>query len=271
MMVSSEISVNGNTKIMGVIGDPIAQIKTPKAINPIFSQRGANIVCLPFHIGADDLAAIWAGLKAMKNFVGMGVTLPHKMAVVELCDSVDELAEQVGAVNVVRRELDGSLRGYQFDGPGFVRGLMSQGHRIEGRECLLIGAGGAATAIAFSLVQAGVSKLTISNRTSEKAKEMARQINDRFGPERAKAGAARPASGQIVVHATSLGMRADDPSPIDVRQIDGSMLVAEVVAQPEMTPLLVSAQERGAQVHSGMHMIRNQVDLIAEHLMQLWH
>lgn len=114
------IVIGGTTRLMGVIGDPIVQARTPGAINPIFAAMGADIVCVPLHVPAADLATCWAGLKAMPNLVGFGITLPHKQAALALCDSLDPLAERVGAVNLVRREADGSFRGYQFDGAGFL-------------------------------------------------------------------------------------------------------------------------------------------------------
>lgn len=269
MMADKLMQIDGTTRLMGVIGDPIAQIKTPQAINPIFAARGANIVCVPLHIEAAGLEAAWPGLKAMRNLVGFGVTLPHKMAVVDLCDSVDGVAREVGAVNVVRREADGAFKGYQFDGPGFVRGLVKQGHTLEGRNCLLIGAGGAAMAIAYSLLEAGIAHITIANRTTGKAEEMARRLNDRFGAGHAEAGEATPKPGALIVQATSIGMKPDDALPMDVALVDSTMLVAEVIAKPEMTRLLEEAAARGAQTHSGMHMIHNQVDLLAEHFMQV--
>ncbi|MCR4266916.1 shikimate dehydrogenase [Nitratireductor sp. ZSWI3] len=265
-MVAPAVSVDGSTKIMGVIGDPIAQVMTPTAINPIFAARGANIVCVPLHIGAHELDTAWAGLRALRNLIGFGITLPHKQAALTLCDGLDPLAERVGAVNLVRREADGSFRGYQFDGKGFVRGLKGQGHAIAGRHCLMVGAGGAAIAIAFALAEEGAASLTIANRTRAKAEELAEAVNRAVGRSFARAGGPRPEPGQILINATSLGLSASDPLPFDATLVDETMLVAEVIAKPEVTPLLEAARARGARIHPGIHMIRGQVDLIAAHM-----
>lgn len=251
---------------MGVLGDPISQIRTPQAINPIFKKMDANIVCVPLHISAMDLQSAWAGLKALQNLIGFGVTLPHKHEVFRLCDSLDEAAERVGAVNVVRREQDGTFRGYQFDGLGFANGLEVQGHGIEGRDCLLLGAGGAASAIAHELIDRKVSSLGIANRTRSKAEELAASVNDRVGKAVAYATDANPTSGQLVINSTSLGLNASDPFPLDPNFLDASMLVAEVIAKPEKTALLFEAERRGALIHSGIHMVHNQVGEIAKHL-----
>lgn len=268
-MVSS-VSIRGTTKLIGIIGDPIAQAKTPAAVNPLFAARGADIVSVPFHVPAKDLSIIWAGLKAMPNLVGFGITLPHKQTAIDLCDSLDPVAARVGAVNLVRRERDGSFRGYQFDGRGFVRGLQSRGITIEGRDVLIVGAGGASVAIAFALVEAGARSITISNRTIDKARALAETLNAAFGRELAKAGRPQPEVGQLVVNATSLGLQDGDPLPLDAGLLEPGMTMAEVIAQPEITRLLALAAAKGVEIHSGMHMITGQADLTVDHICELW-
>lgn len=264
------VSIDGETWLMGVIGDPIAQIRTPQAINPIFAARVANVVCLPLHVPAERLDEAWAGLRATRNLVGFGVTLPHKQAAFALCDSLDPLAERVGAVNLVRRERDGSLRGYQFDGGGFVRGLQAQGVDPRGRSVLMAGAGGAAMAIGFALHEAGVDKIVVANRTREKAEALALALNAAAGRDLASTGEPLPRPGQLVINATSLGLRPEDPLPLDPAGIGAGTIVAEVIARPETTRLLEVAQARGARTHSGIHMITGQVGLIADHILELW-
>ncbi len=264
---SSDV-VNGDTLIMGVIGDPIAQIRTPQLINPLFAARGANIKCVPFHVAAEDLSSAWESFKSIRNLIGLGVTVPHKTTVPALCDSLDAAAIRVGAVNVVRREADGSLRGYQFDGRGFVRGLLSQGHQPSGRNCLLVGAGGAAAGIAYALEEAGATSLQIANRNVSRAESLASRLNEDLQFEFARTSDPVPQSGDLVINATSLGMEENDPLPVDSDRIDETMLIADVVANPEVTSFLKAARDRGAMIHSGVHMIRNQIDLIAQHMLE---
>jgi shikimate dehydrogenase len=268
--VVTGLEIGGSTRLMGIIGDPIAQAKTPKAINPLFVARGADIVCVPLHIPAQCLGEVWPCLKAMPNLVGFGVTLPHKQSILELCDSLDPVAARVGAVNVVRRERDGTLRGYQFDGKGFVRGLEANGVAITARDVLLIGAGGAAVAIAFALIEAGAASITVSNRSWDKAKGLADTINGEFGRTIARAGAPLPSAGQLVVNATSLGLKATDALPLDPDLLRPGMTFADVIAEPETTSLLAQAQLRGVTVISGIHMIKGQVGLIADHICEVW-
>ena len=130
----------------------------------------------------------------------------------------------------------------------------------------MVGAGGAAMAIAFALVEAGVTRLSIANRTMEKARDIADQVNRVTGSEIVVAERAEPKPGQLLVNATSLGLNPDDALPFDPALIDDTMTVAEVIAKPEETRLLALARDRGANVHSGIHMIRGQAQLIADHL-----
>lgn len=267
-MVSHEI--RGTTRLMVLIGDPIAQAKTPAAINPLFAARGVDMACVPLLVPPVDLAEVWDGLKRIPNIVGFGITVPHKQAALALCDSLDPVAARVGAVNLARRERDGTFRGYQFDGQGFVRGLLANGIAIEGRDVTIAGAGGAALAIAFAMVEAGAKGITVMNRTMDKAESLVAAVNADFGREVARAGAVDPAAGSLLVNATSLGLRATDRLPIDPELIQPGMTVAEVVATPEITPLLAHAKARGAEIHSGIHMITGQVGLIADHLVDIW-
>lgn len=265
-----ELTVTGSTRLMLVIGDPIVQARTPQVINPIYAAKGADIVCLPLHVTAEALPTCWAGLKAAPNVVGIGVTLPHKAAVLELCDSLDPLAEMLGASNIVRREADGSLRGYQFDGAGFVTGMNDAGVALNGRSCLLLGAGGAATGVAYALLKAGMHEITVANRTVAKAEALAARVNEAIGEDRVRTGPPHPEPGQLIVNATSLGLNPDDPLPMPADLLQPGMEVAEVIAQPDFTPLLVTARERGLKVHSGMQMIRGQAGAIADHLCEVW-
>ncbi|WP_234706429.1 shikimate dehydrogenase family protein [Sinorhizobium meliloti] len=255
---------------MGIIGDPIAQAQTPATINALFSSRGADIACVPLHVPVQELGAIWAGLKGMPNVVGFGITLPHKQSALQLCDSIDPLVKRVGAVNVVRRERNGDFRGYQFDGKGFVRGLQARRIAIENRDVLILGAGGAAVAIAFALVEVGANSVTISNRTLAKAEGLAETLNADFGYSVARAGPPEPIAGQLVINATSLGLKDADPLPLNPHFLQPGMTMAEVIAQPEKTRLLAEADARGVETHSGIHMIRGQIGMIAEHICEIW-
>ncbi len=255
---------------MAIIGDPVKQVRSPAVLNEIFAARNAGIACFPLHVSASDLRTAWDGLRSMANVVGFGLTVPHKQAALSLCDSLDPMAKRLGAVNLVRRERDGSFRGYQFDGRGFIGGLKTQGIEISGRRCHIIGAGGAATAIAFALADAGALEISIVNRDIGRAERLAEAVNDACGKTIASVKPLEFADGCLVINATSLGLNENDPLPLETDGLRPGIIVADVIAQPCFTRLLRLARERGASVHPGIHMINGQAPAIADCICEIW-
>lgn len=257
--------ITGQTKIYAVIGDPISQVRTPEVINQLFTQNGTDAVLVPIHVAPENLAAVLNSFRAMKNLGGFVATVPHKRAVAALCDELGDAGRAIGAVNAVRRNEDGRFVGNMYDGAGFVTGLRVQGHDPAGHRALLVGAGGAAAAIAFALVEAGVTSLTIANRTPSKAEEIVARVTKHFPNRPIGVGAADPTGYDLVINATSLGMKASDPLPLDTSLLLPGMTVAEVIMKPETTPLLAAAKARGCAVHYGRHMLDEQVVLWIAH------
>ena len=146
--------VEGSTRIFGVIAHPADHVRAPLVFNPRFAAAGLPHVMVPIDAPPIRLEAIITGLRAIPNFGGLAVTIPHKMALADLCDTLGTAAELTGAVNAVRFDDDGSMHGDNFDGAGFVAGCHGNGFDVMGRNILLIGAGGAARAIAAALCEA---------------------------------------------------------------------------------------------------------------------
>jgi len=256
--------ITGTTRLYAIIGDPIAHVRTPMAFNDYFSARNIDAVCLPVHIGRDDLPKGWAGLKSIANLDGFIVTAPHKAESARLCDSLEGVHTKV--VNTVRREPDGSFSGTLLDGRGFVSGLIKQGHQVRGRRFYMAGAGGAGTALAYALADAGAAALTIHNRTRSKAKKLVADVGEAFPGIDVRVGTADAGGHSVVVNATSLGLKSDDGHSFNLASADPSALVAEVVMKPDMTPLLIAAEKRGHTIHFGIHMLNSQLDLMMQFL-----
>jgi shikimate dehydrogenase len=256
--------ITGKTKIYFIVADPIHQVKTPQLINQLLAARKLDGVMVPTHVPTAGLADFFSGLRGIHNLGGLVVTVPHKTGIVSLCDALTPAAQAVGAVNVVRREADGRLVGDILDGKGFVTGLASKGVSVKGCSAYLAGAGGAANAIAFGLVEAGVSRLTIYNRTAAKVQEMIARIAAVYPDANLALGTDNPAGHDLVVNATSLGMAATDPLPLNVEHLSADQLVAEIIMKPEMTPLLETAQKKGCRIQYGLPMLQSQIELMAE-------
>jgi shikimate dehydrogenase len=254
--------ITGTTRLYAIIGDPIVHVRTPMAFNDYFAANGIDAVCLPIHIDRNELNNGWTGLKSIRNLDGFIVTAPHKAGSGELCDVLDEDGARTRVVNTVRRERDGSFTGTLLDGRGFVAGLRASGHDVRGRRVYMAGAGGAGTALAFALADSGVSALTIHNRTTEKAEVLVDRIAAMFPDCCARLGNENAAGHDVVINATSLGLHPDDKFSFDLTSADPRALFAEVVMKPEFTPLLLAAKQRGHEVHSGIHMLNGQLEMM---------
>ena len=256
--------IAGRTRIFAILGDPVAHVRTSETFNALAAARGCDAVMVPIRVAAADLPTAVAGLRAMANLGGFIVTVPHKTAIVPLLDTLSEAAGRVGAVNAVRREPDGTLAGEILDGIGFVAGLRATGHDPRGRSVYLAGAGGAACAIAFALAEAGASRLTIFNRTAERAIGLLTRLRGRFPNLPLTAGTRDPSGYDIIVNTTSQGLHEGDALPIDVGVLTPDQLVAEIIMEPAVTPLLAAATAAGCRTHPGLPMLTCQLDLMAD-------
>jgi len=256
--------ITGSTRLYAIIGDPIGHVRVPMLFNDYFARQAIDATCFAVQIGRDDLATGWAGLKSIRNLDGFIVTSPHKAGAARLCDALESDGAYTGVANTIRREKDGSYTGTLLDGRGFVAGMLRAGHELKGRRVYVAGAGGAGTAVAFALAGAGVTGLTIHNRTAPKAENLAAQIRTAYPGCDARAGSADASGHDIVVNATSLGLKPDDGFSFDQMSADPAALFAEVIMKPEFTPLLVAAKARGHAVHSGVHMLDGQLHMMME-------
>jgi shikimate dehydrogenase len=264
MNASPEIT--GLTRIFGIVADPIHHVRTPQRLNEMMRQSGSDAVMVPMHVAPTDLKAHLDVLRRWQNFGGFIATVPHKTAMVTLCDRVSDRARAIGAANAIRREPDGSLVADMLDGVGFVDGLKACGIEPHGTAVYLAGAGGAANAIAFALAEAGVGQLTIYNRTRSRAEDLVARLERTYSDLRCVVGSEDPSGHQMAVNGTSLGLRPGDPIPIDVTKLDRGTLVAEIIMEPEMTPLLEKAKAAGCRIHLGHHMLTKQLEAMASFL-----
>jgi shikimate dehydrogenase len=249
--------VDGDTRILGIVGDPIRQVRAPEVLSALFAANGFNAVCVPMHVTPADLPCFVAGMKTSLNAIGLIVTIPHKPAAARLADALTDRARLVQSVNVMRREADGSWTGDILDGFGFVQGLLGSGQRVAGRHALVVGSGGVGTAIAFAIAGAGAASVHVSDIAEDRANALAARLREAGTP----AGVSAPvAKGfDLVVNASPLGMRAGDPIPIDCAALAPDALVGDVVVHPRITPLLQAARDRGCHVQPGTVMMDNQL------------
>lgn len=261
------MEINGKTKIIVHLAYPSTHLRTPSFFNPLMDMHRRNAVLVPWQVSPENLSQVWEALRVSESVAGVIVTIPHKTAVAHLCDRLEGAARFLKVANVARKTPDRQFIGRMYDGPGYIEGLRSQGHEMRGRRVLLLGAGGAATGIAHSMVKEGVAGLTIANRTRAKAEALGDALNAEFGTTIVSAGEANGRDHDVVINATSAGLNESDNLPIDPGTIRPDALVGEVIMQPDVTPLLIAAQARGCQIHKGKFMIQGQTELLAEFIL----
>lgn len=258
------MNIDGSTAVLVHLAYPAAHLQTSQRFNPRCAQRGVNAVLVPWQVRPEDLPVTVQALRRAESLAGAIVTIPHKESAARVCDRLDGVAAILEVANVIRREADGTLTGRILDGDGFVGGLRARDIAIDGRSALIVGAGGVALAIAAALIEAGIVRLRVANRTRARAEAMIarlRQFADGLGlTVTLEVGAADPSGCDVAVNATSLGMHEGDALPMQIEKLGVGMTVAEVIMVPETTPLLREAEARGAMIVPGDAMIAGQID-----------
>ncbi|MGP4052993.1 shikimate dehydrogenase family protein [Streptomyces sp. 2A115] len=251
--------ITGTTRLYAVLGDPIAQVQAPTLMNPLFARLGIDAVLVPVHARPRNLEHIVRGLQRVDNLDGMFVTVPHKVAVRRLADRCGTTVDVVGSANVLRREADGGWLAENFDGSGFVAGLVGAGHEPLGKQVALVGAGGAGSAIAAALLTAGVARLSVYDSDTSKLGALVARLDAHWPGRTVALTGPRLSDVDIAVNATPLGLRADDPLPFSPDSLPPGSVVADIIMRPRETRLLRAAAARGHRVHHGIHMLEGQL------------
>ncbi|MGU7773776.1 shikimate dehydrogenase family protein [Burkholderia sp. MR1-5-21] len=258
--------ITGKTRLFAIVGDPIEQVRSPQVYCAEFANAGFDAVLVPLHVARDEIHEVLPALLRLRNLDGVLVTSPFKADALAIADDVHPRARRVGAVNALRRHPDGRWFGDMFDGEGFVRGILASGHVVRGRRALVLGCGGAGSAIAGALIDAGVAEITVSDPDSERASSVARALLQMSGECRVNAGGADASGKDLIVNASVVGMRDTDGMPADIGPLDARVLVGDVVLRPEDRPtaLIEHARKYGCSVVTGIDMHSGQVDAILE-------
>jgi shikimate dehydrogenase len=251
--------LNGHTRVFLVLGHPVGQVRAPEVFNPLFKAHGVDAVLVPADVAPTRLEGFVRGVMAAGNLDGLWLTIPHKTAVMALLDHTDPLGTRAGAVNAVRRRPDGSLEGGLFDGLGLVKALDHLAVATAGRRVLLVGTGGAGMAIAASLAERALAALTLFDAVPGRAAALADRLQPHAACPVTAATDAEVAGHDVVIHATPLGLNADDPLPFDVGRLDAQATVIDILMKPQATPLQRACADRGIACHPGFEMLAQQV------------
>jgi shikimate dehydrogenase len=262
---------------LGVLGDPVAHSVSPQMQNAALEHAGLGVRYARFEIKPVELSAAFAVLR-QSDFIGVNLTVPHKIPALALVDDVDETARQIGAINTIQID-HGKLRGFNTDGRGFARAVREE-FAVDLRDLriLVIGAGGAARAIAFQCAKENCERLVIVNRDLEKAKRLAEELRGFFTGPRVLGPVSRLqaidldetalrfqiANADLVVNATPLGLNRGDPAPIPSRLLAPHLMVYDTVYSSGPTTFVADAAAAGARAANGLSMLLHQGALAFE-------
>ncbi|MEC7868187.1 MAG: shikimate dehydrogenase [Candidatus Poribacteria bacterium] len=255
--------INGQTRIVGVIGDPVQHSRSPQMHNAAIVERKLDYVYVPFHVRSGELQEAIEGFKAL-NVLGVNVTIPHKQTVMSILDDVSHEATLIGAANTLIF-CDGRVSGDNTDAQGFLRAMTEEGIDIPvGGSAVVLGAGGAARAVVVALALSGLDLITIANRTEWKAIQFEKDLATISETEISAVDLASNQlnlairSADLLVNTTSVGMQETDQLLIDPDSLNPGTIVYEIVYTPPETPLLRVAREKGCQTIGGIGMLVHQ-------------
>jgi shikimate dehydrogenase len=266
---------------LGVFGDPVAHSLSPQIQNAALRSAKIEGQYVRFQISPKELRDALDRVRAL-NFIGVNLTVPHKIAACELVDDLDESARRIGAVNTIKIDPpshgygaagNGKLRGFNTDGKGFSRAIREE-FSVDLRDLrvMILGAGGAARAIALQCAKESCERLVIANRTFDKAKKLADELRDLFAGPKVLGPVARLqaiaweesafrfqiANVDLIVNATPLGLNRSDPSPIPSRLLAPHLMIYDTVYSEHRTPFISAAMEAGARAANGLSMLLHQ-------------
>jgi shikimate dehydrogenase len=260
--------ISSSTRLTGLFGHPVSHSKSPQMHNAAFAHLGLDFAYLAFDVAPEELKAAIGSIRAL-GLRGVNVTIPHKVAVMAYLDELSEEARLIGAVNTIVNE-NGRLIGYNTDGIGYITALRDEAKfDVAGKNVLLLGAGGAARAVAGQMALCGAAHLTIAARDVGKAQELAEHLASFAKTSRCSIHEAEELAGgyDLIVNTTPVGMHPQvEQVPFDTSRLHGQPLVSDLIYNPRETRFLQEAAARGCRTHGGLGMFIHQ----GAHAFRLW-
>lgn len=252
--------ITAKTKLLGLIGYPATYSLSPVMHNAAFKRLGLDYIYVVFSVQDVHLKKAVEGLKAI-NFIGANVTIPHKETIREYLDEVSKEAELMGAVNTIKN-VEGKLWGYNTDGYGFIKSLKERsGISLKNKKIFILGAGGAAKAVALSLAVEEVSDIVITDKLKEKAISLSGYLEEKVSCRSVAISLEDVDIGEkinnadIIINATPIGMKKEDPLLINIKHLRENQIIYDLVYSPLETLLLKEAKELKLKTINGLEML----------------
>ncbi len=256
--------ISGKSTLIAHVGYPTFAFKAPYVYNPWFDSKGIDAMVVPMGVKPEEFRAFFPLLFKMTNIRGALITMPHKVVTTELVDELTPVAQVAGAANAVLVREDGTTVGDQFDGAGFARGVANKGFDVKGKRALVVGNGGVGSPIAASLVADGLAEIGLFDPNLAASEALAARLNEHYPDTKTTVGSKDPDGYDLVVNATPLGMKDDDPLPMDIDRIAPGTFVGEVVMKQTITPFLQAALDKGCPIQVGSDMLYEMIPAYLE-------
>lgn len=259
-MIDTHITISNSQRVLAIIGDPIHQVKSPGTFGKYFQTHDIGAVMVPLHVAAEDFSRVLKGLRGIKNFTGAVVTIPHKYDAYKVAHKRGPAAQATGTANVLAPFGKDQWSAEMLDGVGFINALEKRSIETAGLRTLIIGAGGAGTAIAVALEQLGrVGFIGIWDTDIQRAEALCAKL--------AQAEIVKPDTSeyQLVVNASPVGMGSDS-MPLDSPRFSSGTIVCDAIMHPPKTRFLREAEKQGCIIVEGLEMLQGQVESIVRFL-----
>lgn len=259
--------VDGRTRIYGILGHPIEQVRSPQAITFALRKRGMNALLIPVQITPADFDDVFPNLIKISNLDGLIITVPHKLSVMRHLERTGPLAAFGAAASVIARSLDDKWIGEMFDGSGCVSAILQRGVELRGRNTLVLGAGGAGSAIAAAVANENPANLFISDPDEARSATLLSRLTAAFPHLRAKIGLPDLESVDVLINASPVGMLDASRMPIKAERFPPKLAVMDVITEPETTLLLSTAHKSGCVTIYGREMFDSQISAACDFLL----
>ncbi len=256
--------VSGRTRVYGIVGHPIEQVRSPEMFSAEFARRGREALMIPVHVLPDEFEGTVRALMRVQNLDGLVFTIPFKQAARALADRLGAQARAAGAINALARRADGSWEGDMFDGAGCVEAFRQRGYGFAGQRVMLIGAGGAGSAIGIAVAHEGPRAMRLFDPDPARVDALAATVRGIDPDIAVEVGAPTVDGVDILLNASPVGMLDDPDMPIAASALPPGMIVFDAIVKPERTRLLALAEACGCRTVRGREMMRGQISRMAD-------
>ena len=257
--------VNGKTRVYGIVGDPIEQVRSPEMVTWEMQKRDHNAVLIPMHIASDEFDTVMPQIMRMRNLDGLIFTIPFKAQAISLAKTLGPQASQIGAINALKKHSNGTWSGEIFDGMGCVEAFKQRGITLQDKRLQLIGLGGAGSAICVALAYEKPKLLRLFDIHPQTTERMAKMVNTISPQTVVEVGLPHAEGIDILLNASPVGMLSDARLPLAVEQFKKELIVFDAIVMPENTPLISLAQTCGCEVVRGREMMLGQISKIVDY------